>query len=237
MDDNYDLNSKSGKRSGKISRMRNLAQYKNLSDDEFEKAVAPKEAGIEQSRVFEDRIAKKLQEFEDDYDLSDLKINDRDTLRALIQAQISLEDYEQHMFKLRSGGVTDDIIFASDKLSKIMSDLRGDISKFQFDLNITRKVRKSDRDVSVLAYIDDLKEKAHKFYESKMSYIFCPKCDMLLGTIWTMFPDDSRNKIALVCGRTYPDGTKCGEKVIVGTQELLKNRGTNSKTVTPESMI
>lgn len=237
MDNNYDLGGSPKKRSGKVSRMRNLAQYKDLSDDEFERAIAPKEAGIIQSQVFEDRIAKKLQEFEDDYDLSDLKINDRDTLRALIQAQISLEDYEQHMFKMRSGGVSDEMIFASDKLSKMMSDLRADISKFQFDLNITRKVRKSDREASVLAYIDDLKKKAHEFYEAKASYIFCPKCNMLLGTVWTMFPEDNRNKISLVCGRTLPDGNKCGEKIIIGTAELLKSRGTNKREVTPESMI
>lgn len=225
------------KRTGKQSRMRNLAQYKNLSDREFEEILDKKNLGIEQSTAFESRISKKLDEFENDYDLSDMKINDMDTLRALIQAQITLEDYEQYIFRKRAEGITESSIFSVEKIHKVMSDLRADISKFQQDLNITRKVRKSDREASTIAYLADLQAKGKKFYESKMSYIFCPKCDMLLGTFWTTFPQEDRNKIHLICGRTMPDGSKCGEKVIVGTKELLKNRGTNSKTVTPESML
>jgi hypothetical protein len=118
-----------------------------------------------------------------------------------------------------------------------MSELRTDISKMNNDLNITRKVRKSDQDVSVLAYIEGLKKKAKEFAEMKMQYIFCPKCNMLLATIWTLFPHNERNKVALVCERDMGDGTKCGEKVIVGTTELLKNRGTNAPDITPESML
>lgn len=222
---------------GKLMRQRGLKQYKNLSDAEFEAAIAQKALGIEASDEFEKRINKKLQEFENDYDLSDLKINDREALRALIQTVLSLEDYEQYMFKVRAAGITQDTVFTTEKVQKIMSDLRSDISKLQGDLNITRKVRKSDQDVSVLAFIDGLKDKAKRFYDSKMSYIFCPKCNMLLATVWTQYPDNERNKIALVCGRHMPDGTECGEKVIIGTKELIKNRGTSNKKITPESML
>lgn len=222
---------------GKIARQKNLPQFKNLSDDEFQTRMMQKALGIEVSAEFEKRIAKKYAEFDNDYDLSDLKINDREALRALIQAIITLEDYEQYLFKLRSAGITQDTLFTTEKLHKAMSDLRADISKLQGDLNITRKVRKSDQDVSVLAFIDGLKEKAKRFYESKMSYIFCPKCHMLLATIWTQYPDLERNKIALVCGRHLENGEICGEKIVVGTDELLKSRGTSDKTITPESML
>jgi hypothetical protein len=225
------------KKKGKYSRMRGLNQYKTLSDEEFEAIVDAKSAMANISEAFETRINKKLQEFEEDYDLSDMKINDRDTLRALIQAHISLEDYEQELFKLRAAGIGEDIMYRIEKLQKVMSDLRADISKFQTDLNITRKVRKSDQDVSVLAFITNLKDKAKKFYENKMGYIFCPKCNMLLGTIWTLYPEEGGNKVQLICNRVLEDGTKCGEKVIVGTKELLNNRGTNNKEVTPESML
>jgi hypothetical protein len=225
------------KKSGKYSRMRNLAQYRDLSDEEFDEVITKKSMGIEQSKGFEDRISRKLQEFENDYDLSDMKINDMDTLRALIQAQISLEDYEQHQYKLRSAGITDEMIYASEKLSKIMSDLRADISKFQQDLNITRKVRKSDKELSTIAYLSNLQAQAKKYYEQKMQYIFCPKCNMLLGTIWCQYPHNDRNKVHLICGRVYPDGSKCGEKVTVSIDELVKNRGTNKREVTPESFL
>lgn len=225
------------KAAGKIKRTRNLQQYKNLSDEEFKNAMAQKALGIEISEEFEKRINKKLEEFGEDYDLSDLKINDRETLRALIQAIISLEDYEQYQYKVRSGGISNDVIFSTKEVQKIMSDLRADISKGQNDLNITRKIRKSDQDVSVQAYIDGLKEKAKRFYEAKAGYIFCPKCNMLLGTVWVQYADQERNKIALVCGRHLDNGEVCGEKITVSIKELMKNRGTNNKAITPESML
>jgi hypothetical protein len=240
-DDNYEIETDdvtSGrKKDGKSKRMRNLAQYKNLSDDEFTAVMENRSLTMGKSKDFEERIVNKLNEFEKDYDLSDMKINDMDSLRALIQMQITLEDYEQFQYTLRSQGISENTIFTLEKLQKAMSDIRTDISKIQNDLNITRKVRKSDQDVSVLAYITSLKDKAKRFYESKMSYIFCPKCNMLLGTIWTMYPDNERNKIALVCGRVLPDGSKCGEKVVIGTKDLLNSRGTNKKEITPESFL
>jgi hypothetical protein len=231
-DSNFDFT----KNDGKKRRQRNLRQYKDLSDEQFEEVIAKKALGIEPSVEFEKRISKKWAEFEEDYDLSDLKINDRDTLRALIQTQISLEDCEQLYFKIRSEGLSENQLFSTEKLSKTMSDLRADISKMNNDLNITRKVRKSDQDVSVLAYIESLRKKAKEFAESKYQYIFCPKCNMLLASVWTLYPHNDRNKIALICERDLGDGQKCGEKVIVSTAELLKNRGTNKLEITPESM-
>jgi len=222
---------------GKLARLKGLKQYRGLSSEEFDKVMAQKALGIDISEEFEKRIANKMQEFDNDYDLSDLKINDKDILRALIQAQITLEDYEQFQFKVRSAGISEANVMANEKLQRAMSDLRDDISKLQNDLNITRKIRKSDQDVSVLTYIDGLKEKAKKFYASKMSYIFCPKCNMLLATVWTLYPENERNKIALICERILDDGSKCGEKIIIGTRELSEKRGTNKKEITPESML
>ena len=239
-DSNFDFTDETPKKlTGKQKRMRNLGQYKDLSDDQFNELMQKKEMGAEPSKAFEERIAKKWAEFEADYDLSDLKINDRDTLRNLIQSQISLEDYEQHLYKLRQEGISEQQLFSMEKFQKAMSELRTDISKMSSDLNITRKVRKSDQDVSVLAYIEGLKKKAKEFHEAKAQYIFCPKCNMLLATVWTLFPQNERNKIALVCERDLGlgNGEKCGEKVIVSTAELLKNRGTNKLEITPESML
>lgn len=239
-DSNYEISpgeESTPKKKGKISRMRNLAQYRDLSDADFNKAMEKKVIGANSSEAFEKRIQKKWDEFEEDYDLSDLKINDKDSLRALIQKQLTLEDYEQHLFQLRSGGISEAQLMSLEKFQKAMSDLTSDISKLQNDLMITRKVRKSDRDASVLAYMSSLQDKAKRFYESKMSYVFCEKCNMLLGTFWVLFPDEERNKIALVCNRDMGDGTKCGHKNIFDTKKLLKNRGTSNPEITPESML
>jgi hypothetical protein len=128
---------------------RNLIQYRDLTDEEFEAKYSKIVQNVSPSIEFEKRIEKKISEFEKDYDLSDLKINDMDTLRALVQAQISLEDYEQVLYKERSSDVSLDNIVVLDKIQKIMADLRKGISELQNDLKITRKVRKSDQETSV----------------------------------------------------------------------------------------
>lgn len=229
--------SKNDDKQEKIDRRRHLYQYRNMTDEEFETAIREKDLGMESSKELERRINEKLEQFSSDYDLSDLKINDKEVLRGLIQAIISLEDYEQLIFKIRSSGLSADNITLIDRMQKAMADIRKSISDAQNDLNITRKIRKSDQETSVIAYIDSLKEKARRFYESRMSYIFCPKCNTLLGTIWTLYPEQERNKIALVCNRIQEDGSPCGEKVVVGTKELIDNKGTNKKEVVPEAML
>lgn len=237
MDNNFPNDENVDAKRGKLKRMKHLKQYKDLSEEEFDNVITQKALGLNVSEEFEKRIKKKLDEFEQDYDLSDLKINDRDALRALIQAHLTLEDYEQQLFKLRSGGLDGNMLDSLDRFQKAMSLLRADISKFQDDLNIKRKSRKADQDVSVQAYIDSLKEKAKKFYESKMGYIFCEKCNILLGTVWSLYPQEDKNKIVFVCNRKLDDGSVCGHKNIIGTKELADNKGTNNRKITPEGML
>jgi hypothetical protein len=123
-----------------------------------------------------------------------------------------------------------------EKLSKMKDILRQSISAMSTDLKITRKVRVADKDQSVLSYIEDLKKKAKEFYESKMQLIFCPKCNTWIGSIWTLFPDENRNKIILVCNRHYEDGSVCGEKITLSTVELKKMGGSNKSSI-PTSLI
>lgn len=219
------------------NKIRNLVQYRDMSDEDFNSLMENKELGLETSKKFEERIEEKLRQFSEDYDLSDLKVNDMQILRALIQATLSLEDYEQLLFKIRTEGISSDNIILVDKIQNVVSNLGKYISSFQNDLDITRKVRKSDQEQSVVAYIESLKEKARQFYESRMSYVFCPKCNTLLATLWTLYPEQERNKLALVCEHKNQDGSVCGEKIIVSTKELLKNRGTNNKEVVPENIL
>lgn len=219
------------------NKLRNLPQYKDLSEEELDALVVEKEAVSGISRRLEDRIEEKLSKFSEDYDLTDLKINDREILRGLVQAILALEDYEQMLFQVREAGISTDNILMIDKIQGVMGGLRKDISSFQNDLNITRKVRKSDQEQSVIAHIEALKVKARAFYESRMSYIFCEKCNTLLGTIWTLYPNSDKNKIALVCEHEEANGTLCGHKTVVNTKQLLEKRGTNNKEVMPESLL
>jgi hypothetical protein len=218
------------------NKLRNLPQYKDMPDEDFELMVAKKEMKAETSQAFEKRIEAKLEKFEEDYDLTDLKINDREVLRGLVQSIISLEDYEQEIFKLRTQGMGGDNLFAIDKLQKVMSDIRKSISDAQNDLAITRKHRKSDQETSVIAYIDSVKEKAKKFIEAKHAFIFCPTCHTLLMTNWSLYPKEN-NRINLICMQKDKDGNPCNTKFTVTTKELLENRQVNEKGVMPDSLL
>lgn len=208
-----------------------------MSDDEFDEYWEQTFLKSTVSEEFEVRIEQKLTEFGDDYDLSDLKINDKAALRALIQTILSLEDYEQAMFTFRTTGISETSISSHEKINKIMTSLRSDISKLQDDLNIKRKARQTDNDVSVLSYIDELKQKAKKFYEAKNQYIFCPKCNMLLGTVWSLYPHETGNKIRFICNRKVEDGKICGEIVNVSTSEMAKTKGSNKVELMAEGMV
>jgi len=221
---------------GSKKQMRNLQQYKDLSDEEFEDIWLERFSSTTLKQEFEDRIAKKLEEFSADYDIDDLKINDRETLRAFLQAIIALEDYERIIFGIRSEEITQANINVVDRLSRVASDLRKDISRFQDDLVITRRIRKADKESSVVAYIASLKEQARNYMEAKLSYIFCPNCNRLLGNVWALYPD-ADNKITFKCKSTLADGSECGTKVTVTTKELMENRGTNKPEVMPEALL
>lgn len=225
------------KRATSKNQLRNLPQYRDMSERDFDLMFEQREYGINLSKDFEERISKKLEEFSRDYDIDDLKINDKDTLRSFIQTMIALEDYEQLVFEIRTENeVSQGNIQVLEKLSKMMSDLKKDASRFQEDLNITRKIRKSDKESSVVSYIANLKDQARQYYESKMSYVFCPSCNMMLGNVWALYPE-ADNKMTFKCQRVLGDGSKCDTKVVVTTKELMDNRGTNKPSVTPDSLL
>jgi hypothetical protein len=218
------------------SKLRNLAQYKNMPEDEFEELFEKKLAGVETNKNFESRVSRKIKEISSSYELDDMNSNDIVTLRSLAQALINLEDYEQAAYNLRTdGGINLDNITLVEKLSKVQSDLRRDIGEFQDDLKISRRIRKSDKEQSVVEYLDSLKKKAKEFYESRASYIYCPKCNKLLATIWTLYPEEKVNKLTLLCNAPDENNNICGEKIQVTTKELFEKFGTNNKN-TPESM-
>jgi len=226
----------SEKRKQSRAQVRNLAQYKDLSEEDFDRMFEDKKRDSGLSQDFEERIQAKIQDFSNDYDIDDLKINDKETLRAFVQAIISLEDYERILFDIRSQVDINQVnINVVDRLSGMMSNLRKDISRFQEDLNITRKIRKSDKEASVVSYITKLKEQARQYFDSKMSYVYC-ECGMLIGSVWTLYPYES-NTLQLTCNRTLDDGSKCGKKTKVTTKDLMDNRGTNRTDITPESLL
>lgn len=217
------------------NRYRNLVQYRNMTDPQFDEFWDKMSQGIEASANYEKRIAHKLDDFARDYDIDGLKINDMLTLRALAQAYITLEDYEAYSFSVREKGISLEYMIEIEKMNSIMSSLRKDISNMQTDLNITRKVRKSDKEASVIGELERLKQAAKVFYKEKMFYVWCPKCKMLLFTGWFHYPENKTNKLQLSCDRILDNGDKCGEKLQISSKDLLENRGVNIDDI-PETL-
>lgn len=221
--------------------LRNLPQYKDLSDDEFLKVIDARKEEYETAPLgedFEERIENKIDELTEDYDLSDMKSNDLLILRALAQSLISLEDFELLAYEERQN-IDANNLMTVDKVQKIISDLRRDISNQQTDLKISRKIRKSDDREDVIQTVELLKEKAQKFYKQKMAYIVCPACDMLLATLWVQYPEVD-NELTFVCNRRKggeePE-VLCNHKFTVYTKDLWATKEvTNKPEVLPESI-
>jgi hypothetical protein len=219
------------------NKLRNLKQYKNLTDDEFDEKFIKKAMNVETNRDWEKRIQIKLEEFRKDYDLDDLKINDIQGLRALASSVIRLEDYDTIIGKLleEGGGVSENNILVVERLSSIQQHLREGISKIQDDLKISRKTRHSEKEEDAVTFIEELKKKAKKFYEQRMMYIFCPECHELLATIWFQYPQFKTNVIKLKCHREFPDQRICNGEVTITSEWLLAHGMRNLDNI-PDSM-
>ncbi len=218
------------KRHSSPAQLRNLSQYKGMTDEEFDEAMGNLPTSKTSYEDFEKKVKKKMLGFEKDYDLSDMKFNDTETLQNLCKALVTLEDYEKILVELRGESIGKNLTMI-DKLSSVMSNIRKDVSRMQEDLKITRKIRKSTQEESARAELARQKKLAMEFYQKKMFYVYCEKCVMLLTTTWFLYPTE-KNILSIRCGRTYTndEGKKigtCGHINKITSRELLETRGTN----------
>jgi len=186
------------------ARSRNLVQNQGLTDEEFDEmwrtTHEDSEDDTEILAELKERIKEKLDELDKDYDFSDMKANDMMQLESLVLAMLQLDDIEKEVYKKRND-LTDSNILALEKLNKILSQLRADISTISTDLQLTKKIRNKNKDISIVQRWEELSKKASEFYKQKMLYIFCPDCRTLLSTIWLLYTDNKKNKISLYCER------------------------------------
>lgn len=223
--------------------LRNLYQYKDLTDEEFEKVW--EERQIRESRMapqkeeLEARIDAMVEEFRADYALDDLKFNDMQDLRALIRAILALKDYEDTLYEIQKEGIGSENIRIIGDLNKFISQTRKDITNLQESLKISRKVRKEEREDSIEAYIVNLQDKANTFYKHKVFRAVCPECGMMLFDGWFLYPEEN-NKIILECGRMVEDmeddsARKCTGRLEITSKEL-KEKQKEYKELFPEGL-
>lgn len=181
--------------------LRNLRQYQDMEDEEFVESLVDITTGTELDIELEDKINKEYAKYELSYDLTDLMPNDIATLRALILASIRLQGYEIKLNQLEAKGISDININVIEKLSKICKDLRDSMGSLQDVLKISRKVRRSEKEQSVQAALEDMKTKARNFYGIKMLYLLCPVDNNTLATTWFHNQDSEQNLVTAYCNR------------------------------------
>lgn len=206
------------KRARSIAQLRNLPQYKGMTDEELEKVRHT----IAHGNV-EERIEKIIVSFEKDYDLIDMAANDLLSLQELAKIFVLLEDIAEELRKELKKEHTDWLVF--EKINRVSNQLRDDASKLQRDLGITRKVRQDSGSQSVVEFIEDLKKRAKHFLVERLFEVYCPKCKMLLAKVWFLYPGGN-NRMRLQCG-------KCHHKFSVVSQDLLANRNKNIEAGPP----
>lgn len=215
--------------------MRNMRQYKDMTDDEFEEIYSNVVAGGEKDSVLQEKIDRLTEEFKAEYDLTDLLPNDRAVLKNLIQSMIDLEDYNDRVNLIKKQGISESNMVLIKTLNDICSTLRKNISEMQSDLKITRKVRQSDKDQSVLSTIEDLKLKAKKFYQQKMVWVFCENCNQLLATVWVQYSDHRSAKIKVHCHHKVEDKVCDFEKEYT-IKDLVDKGGSNKPELLSDAL-
>jgi len=182
-------------------KLKNLTQYRDLSEEEFEKIYKEKFVGENTLNFInlEERKSQLRDRLAADYDLDDMKANDLIQLDALILAMIQLDDLENYAYVIRQE-ISPDNAINLERINKIITALRNDISSLSTDLQLVKKARDKNREVSLAQRWDNLTKRAGEFYKSKMLYIYCTKCKTLLATVWLIFPD-GKNKLSLHCDK------------------------------------
>jgi hypothetical protein len=169
-----------------------------------------------------------------DYDLTDLNENDRVSVMDWCTIMVRIEDLEREVSNVMTNDTSNDKWNTIEKINRILTTLRSSASTYQSDLSITRKARKGDNDTSVVAFIDNIKQRARQMLDERLSYIYCPKCRELLATTWFLFPDvNGGNSITLTCGRTLDNGKICGHRFTVTSKELSEKGNRNLTEVLP----
>lgn len=167
-------------------------------------------------------LSQKIRgDFEQEYDTDDLAVNDRVMLDELSTAMAQLELLNNELNILLEESPID--TRRVSEINKVISGIRTDVSRIQDDLRITRKTRKEKSD-SVPEFIRDLKARASRFLEERMSYIYCPNCKTLVATLWLL--DYSKpNKFLFTC-------PKCRHDFIIESA-LLDARTNNKERIVP----
>lgn len=204
------------------NKIRNLVQYKNMSDEDFEQAWEDLNVR-EDLEDIDSRIDQIMNDFSLNYDLRDMNANDTLALRELAKTFVLLDT----LGRIEQQAIEDGAVVQLRTLSQIKKEYLDNSSKLQEDLNIKRKQRQNDTGDTLDVYLPSILKKADNFYEERLAYIYCPKCKMLCANAW--FTDwRVYNQIHITCPRPG-----CEHKFHVTSEYLTEHGNKNIEGVLP----
>lgn len=197
------------------NRLRNLTQYKNLTDEEFDNVWADYQ---DQPDIDSDyKVEKIMEDLARNYDIRDQYANDTLSLRELANLYVSLEALNHVEKQMMSDGNYSQV----NNIARIRNDYIKNASQLQNDLNITRKARQSDDGETLDTYLPSILKKARNFLDQKLAYIYCPECKMLCGNCWWTNWEVS-NTMDVTCPRL-----ECNHKFRVTSLYLAEHNNKN----------
>jgi hypothetical protein len=190
-----------------VASLRNLPQFKGMSDSEILAATTRRDV---RSKV-EERIDKLGEEF----DLSDMQYHDLLLLERFFTALIRLEEAEADLEDRYED------LGANEKAREeaALSTLRNDILKMQNELGISKLRRAEQLEDNPVLLFDDIRSRAKKFLEERLCWVNCPVCGMQLTKVHFTYPKVS-NTLTLICGR-------CEHEFKITSEEILEAESKN----------
>lgn len=197
------------------NRLRNLRQYKELTDEEFDNVWAEYE--VQPDTDFDSKVEKIMEDLAQNYDIRDQYANDTLSLRELASLYVSLEMLTNVERQMMADGSYNQV----GNISRIRNDYIKNASQIQKDLNITRQARQADDGETLDTFLPSIKKKSINFLSQRLAYIYCPECRMLCGNCWWTDWNVS-NIMKVTCPRE-----ECGNTFEVTSQYLAEHKNKN----------
>lgn len=157
----------------KIKRLKNLKQYKNLSDEELEKiAIEKLRQEKEDNSIYEEdekeKAEKRLEEYKAKYHIEDF--GEIEELKHLVYLEILHERTQRKIAEIYKLGDIKEI----NSLTKTLLDIENNISSLRKNLGILEE----KKDDSAYEYVQKLKKKFKRWLEEEQAsrHIICPHC-------------------------------------------------------------
>jgi hypothetical protein len=213
----------------KIKQMRNLALFKDKTDEEIiawiknrearqtvEEAEKPvripkaapskKETPEAQDAKYEEDFNSKLEYLKNEYGVDMNNSNDAEMLRSLVQQMIQKDVVNTQIIKLQREPELDTRTLKN--LGDYQKGLITTIADLQEKLGINRRQRKEKQVDSIPQFVELVRSRARDVWQRSTHPIRCEACEIELSRYWLNFPEKTRAvNFEIECW-------KCGELVV-----------------------